>query len=135
MVCCEARGKELGRNVSVNNPLISVVDDDTSMSRMLCRVIRSAGLEVLSFRSAEEFLNSNRTNDVACLILDINLPGISGIDLQQQLKDSGVAIPTIFISGKAPEDFQQNALTAGAVGFFRKPFSIESLLTTVRTVI
>ena len=119
--------------MSVNNPLISVVDDDTSMSRMLCRVIRSAGLEVLSFGSAEEFLNSNRTNDIACLILDINLPGISGIDLQQQLKDSGVAIPTIFISGKGSEE--QKALKAGDVGFFRKPFSIESLLTTVRTVI
>src|ERR1044072_4822396 len=110
MVCCEARGKELGRNVSGNNPLISVVDDNTSMSRMLCRVIRSAGLAGLSFRWAAALLNLNRMTDVACLILDINLPGISGIALQQQLKDSGVAIPTIFISGKSPEDFQQKAL-------------------------
>ena len=105
------------------------------MSRMLCRVIRAAGFEVVSFGSAEAFLDSHRTPNVACLILDMNLPGISGIELYQQLKDSGLTIPTIFISGKGPEDVQQRALRAGAVGFFRKPFSIDSLLTTVRSVV
>jgi FixJ family two-component response regulator len=102
---------------------------------MLCRVIKAAGLEVTAFGSAEEFLKANRTPDLACLILDMNLPGISGIELQQHLKESGYTIPTIFISGKAPEEAQQKVLKAGAVGFFRKPFSIDALLATVVSVI
>lgn len=115
------------------NTLISVVDDDRSMSRMLQRVITAAGLDVASFDSAEEFLNSDALTDSACLILDLNLPGMSGADLQQHLNDSGWEIPIIFISAQADETTKRRVLKAGAAGFFDKPFSIESLLDTVRS--
>jgi FixJ family two-component response regulator len=101
------------------------------MSRMLQRVIIAAGLDVASFGSAEEFLDSEALNDSACLILDMNLPGMSGVDLQQHLHDSGREMPIIFISAQADETARGRALKAGAAGFFNKPFSIESLLATV----
>src|SRR5204862_7173712 len=111
--------------------LISVVDDDQSMSRMVQRVITAAGLEVASFGSAEEFLDSEAPSASACLILDMNLPGMSGADLQQHLHDSGREMPIIFISAQADETARGRALKAGAAGFFNKPFSIEPLLATV----
>jgi len=104
------------------------------MSRMLFRVITAAGFDVVSFGSAEEFLASGTLADSACLILDMNLPGMSGVDLQQHLADTGQNIPIIFISGQADEAMKRRALKAGATGFFNKPFSIESLLSTVRSV-
>ena len=116
------------------NSLISVVDDDRSMGRMLARIIGAAGLKVALFTSAEEFLDSERLQDSACLVLDVDLPGMSGLELQQQLKDSGQRIPIIFISGQATERTRERALSAGAVGFFDKPFSISSLLTAIQSV-
>ena len=113
---------------------ISVIDDDPSMARMLQRVITAAGFDVVRFASAEEFLSSAALADSACLILDVNLPGMSGIDLQRHLNDSGREIPIIFISAQADEVIRRRVLEAGAAGFFNKPFSIESLLATVRTL-
>jgi FixJ family two-component response regulator len=121
-------------SVSPKNTLISIVDDDRSMSRMLFRVITAAGFDVVSFGSAEEFLASGTLADSACLILDMNLPGMSGVDLQQHLTDSGQSIPLIFISGQADEAMKRRVLEAGATGFFNKPFSIESLMAAVRSV-
>ena len=119
---------------AATNSLISVVDDDRSMGRMLARIIGAAGLKVAVFTSAEEFLGSERLHDSACLVLDVDLPGMSGLELQQQLKDSGQRIPIIFISGQATERTRERALNAGAVGFFDKPFSISSLLTAIQSV-
>jgi FixJ family two-component response regulator len=116
------------------NSLISVVDDDRSMGRMLARIIGAAGLQVAIFTSAEEFLKSERVNESACLVLDVDLPGMSGLELQQQLNNSGQGIPIIFISGQATEQTRERALEAGALGFFDKPFSIDSLLSTIRSV-
>lgn len=113
---------------------ISVIDDDPSMARMLQRVITAAGFDVVSFASAEEFLSSAALADSACLILDVNLPGMSGIDLQQHLHDAGREIPIIFISAQADEIIKQRVLECGALGFFNKPFSIDSLLATVRAL-
>jgi FixJ family two-component response regulator len=104
------------------------------MSRMLFRVITAAGFDVLSFGSAEEFLACGTVAYSACLILDMNLPGMSGADLQQRLADSGEDIPIIFISGQADEAMKRRVLEAGATGFFSKPFSIESFMATVRSV-
>ena len=114
------------------NTVISVIDDDPSMSRMLQRVISAAGFDVVRFTSAEDFLNSAAPDDSACLILDVNLPGMSGMDLQQHLNASGRQIPIIFISGQADETIKRRVLEKGAAGFFNKPFSIDSLLATVR---
>ena len=116
------------------NPLISVVDDDPSMSRMLCRAIKAAGLSVDVFGSAEEFLDSAASRASVCLILDVNLPGMSGLELQQRLNASRLEVPIIFMSAQADEITQRRALKAGAVGFLRKPFSIESLLATLRSL-
>lgn len=114
--------------------LISVVDDDPSMSRMLCRAIKAAGLCVDVFGSAEEFLDSDARQASVCLILDVNLPGMSGLELQQRLNASRQEVPIIFMSAQADEATQSRAFEAGAVGFLRKPFSIESLLSTLHSI-
>lgn len=116
------------------NNLISVVDDDSSMCRMLSRTMSTVGLKVASFHSAEEFLQSGRLGDSACLILDVDLPGMSGIDLQQKLNEQGQDVPIIFISGKHLSLTQERAISAGARGFFNKPFSIDSLLTALHAI-
>ena len=116
------------------NTLISVVDDDPSMSRMLARIITAAGFDVESFGSAEAFLQCGRIDDSACLILDVDLPGMNGLELQQKLNDAGHTLPIIFISADATEEMQQKMLASGALGFFKKPFSIDSLLAKVRSV-
>ena len=120
--------------MSQTNSLISVIDDDPSMSRMLCRAIKAAGLRVDAFGSAEEFLVSDSSQASDCLILDMNLPGLSGLELQLLLNILRREVPIIFMSAQADEATQQRALKAGAVGFLRKPFSIESLLATLRSV-
>ncbi len=118
----------------MSKSLITVVDDDTSMSRMLARVIRAAGHDVEIFNSAEEFLASDRIQHSACLILDIDLPGMSGLELQQLLNELSAGIPIIFISGQASEQSRETVLRAGAVDFFDKPFSINSLLAAINSV-
>jgi FixJ family two-component response regulator len=119
--------------VTVNN-LISVVDDDPSMCRMLARGIEAAGFEVAVFPSAEEFLDSGGAIHTACLILDVDLPGMTGIELQKLLNESGAEVPIVFISGHADEQTGNRALEAGAIGFFNKPFSIEVLVAMIQTI-
>ena len=114
--------------------LVSIVDDDQSISRMLGRVLTAAGFQVVSFGSAEEFLDLEQPEESACLILDMNLPGMSGINLQRHLNDAGRNIPIIFISADADEAAQQRALDAGAVAFLSKPFSVDALLEKLRSV-
>ena len=114
--------------VSQVNNSIAVVDDDQSVARMLCRVITAEGFDVEWFRSAEEFLDSPSPGDYACLVLDVNLPGMSGVELHQNLNESGLEPHTVFISGQADETIRQQVLTAGAAGFLNKPFSIDALL-------
>ena len=128
----ENRGNEPLDSVAPNS-LISVVDDDRSMGRMLARIIGAAGLQVAVFTSAEEFLDSERLHDFTCLVLDVDLPGMSGLKLQQELNDSGHDIPIIFISGQANEQTRERARKAGALGFFDKPFSIDSLLRAIQS--
>jgi FixJ family two-component response regulator len=120
--------------VEIPQKLVTVVDDDHSISRMLGRVITAAGFDVLCFSSAEEFLESERAKDSACLILDYNLPGITGADLQRRLVEQGKEVPIVFISAEADDFTQKRVLKAGAVAFFSKPFRIDSLLAQVRTV-
>jgi FixJ family two-component response regulator len=133
--CGGQRTEGIFISVQPSNTLISIVDDDRSMSRMLSRAITAEGLDVASFGSAEQFLESERAEECACLILDMNLPGMSGEELQQRLIAEGLDIPTIFISADAGEATQQRVLDAGAVAFFSKPFGIESLLSTLRSVL
>src|SRR5215468_10443854 len=103
-------------------PLIVIVDDDDSLRMSLDNLIRSVGFRTQSFSSAEAFLSANQKHDTACLILDVRMPGMSGLELQRQLVAASVCIPIIFITAHADVDARAQALAAGAVDFLRKPF-------------
>jgi FixJ family two-component response regulator len=113
--------------------LISIIDDDESVRESIRMLIDSTGFESEGFASAEEFMNSGRLAASACLILDVQLPGKSGIDLQQQLNGMGYHIPIIFITAHANERTRKRALQAGAVGFLEKPFRSGILLDVLRS--
>ena len=112
-------------------PLISIVDDDDSLRNSLNNLIRSVGFGVQGFCSAEAFLNSNQLHDTACLILDVRMPGMSGLDLQRQLVATHCRTPIIFITSHGDGDAQARALEAGAVDYLYKPFREEALLKAI----
>jgi FixJ family two-component response regulator len=116
-------------------PLISIVDDDESMRESTKGLVRSLGYQAATFASAEEFLQSERVNDTSCLIADVQMPGLSGIDLQSCLIARGVRMPTILITAFPEEGARRRAMTAGAVGYLDKPFSEESLLKCLDTAL
>lgn len=118
-----------------NLPRISVVDDDESVRESLSGLIRSVGFGVMVFASAEEFLSSKRLLDTDCLILDVRMPGMSGIDLQRQLAASHTSIPVIFITAHGDEEARLRALNGGAVDYLLKPFSEEALLKAIDTAL
>jgi FixJ family two-component response regulator len=109
-------------------PLISIVDDDESMRESTKGLVRSLGYQAAAFASAEEFIQSDSLDNTSCLIADVQMPGLSGIDLQRWLIDRGVQMPTIFITAFPEEVTRLRAVKAGAVGYLGKPFSEESLL-------
>jgi FixJ family two-component response regulator len=116
-------------------PLISIVDDDDSLRNSLNNLIRSVGFRVQGFASAEEFLNSNQLDDTACLILDVRMPGMSGLDLQRQLVAADCRLPIIFITSHGDGDARARALEAGAVDFLYKPFREEALLNAIHAAL
>jgi two-component system response regulator FixJ len=117
------------------NPIVSIVDDDASLRAALKGLLRSAGLLVEVFASAEEFLASGQLAGTACLVLDVRMPGISGLELQAQLIASRKIVPIIFITAHGDEDARSQALDAGAIDFLQKPFSDEALLNAIAQVI
>ena len=117
------------------NAFVFVVDDDTSIRESLRNLIRSAGLSVQTFASAKEFLANPRPNAPSCLVLDVQLPGLSGLDLQQELVKDGVQIPIIFITGHGDIPMTVRALKAGAVDFLTKPFRDQDMLDAVSKAI
>ncbi|HTG15374.1 MAG TPA: response regulator [Blastocatellia bacterium] len=112
-------------------PLISIVDDDDSLRNSLDNLIRSVGFHALGFSSAEAFLSSNQAHDTACLILDMRLPGMNGLELQRQIVAANWRIPIIFITSHADGDAEARALEAGAVDYLYKPFREEQLLNAI----
>ncbi len=116
-------------------PLLSVVDDDEMLRESLPELLREFGFAARAFSSAQEFLSSNYVDETRCLILDVAMPEISGLDLQQELKRRGQAIPIIFISGQKEEDIRKQALRQGAVKFLYKPFSDSDLLEAVNAAL
>jgi len=116
-------------------PLISVVDDDASVRAAIKALVRSLGYLAATFASAEEFLNSDCLNDTSCLITDLRMPGLSGVDLRCRLNAQGRAMPTIFITAFADETTRARALDAGAVGFLSKPFNEECLIRCLDTAL
>jgi FixJ family two-component response regulator len=112
--------------------LISVVDDDESVRRTTTRLIESFGFRGAAFESAENFLGSGRLNDTSCLIVDVQMPGMNGLQLQSQLAAAGCSIPIIFITAHNDKESRRRALQAGAIAFLGKPFSDEQLLQGIR---
>jgi FixJ family two-component response regulator len=113
-------------------PIVFVVDDDPSVRRALKRLIESVGLRVELFGSAQEFLGSNRPEAPGCLVLDIRLPGISGLDFQRQLAEADIHIPIIFITAHGDIPMTVKAMKAGAVEFLTKPFRDQDLLDAIQ---
>ncbi|HZC59749.1 MAG TPA: response regulator transcription factor, partial [Chthoniobacterales bacterium] len=107
--------------MSGTESIVFVIDDDPSFRRSTQLLIESAGFDVSSSASAEEFLRSQRPNVPACLVLDVRLPRLSGLDLQQELSKAGVQIPIIFITGHGDIPMTVQAMKAGAVEFLTKP--------------
>jgi len=109
-------------------PTISIIDDDVAVCKATQSLLRSAGYRVATFSSAEEFLKSERLHDTACLITDLHMPGVSGLELQQQLIARGFRMPIIVITAHPTEDARERAITAGAIGFISKPYSDDRLI-------
>ena len=116
-------------------PLIYVVDDDESVREALGGLVRSAGLTVQTFPSAQEFLAFSRPDVPSCLVLDVQLPGLSGLDLQEELAKADVQIPIIFLTGHGDIPMTVRAMKAGALEFLTKPFDDEDLLQAIRVAI
>jgi len=112
-------------------PLISIVDDDDSLRNSLNNLIRSVGFGAQGFSSAEAFLNSQQLHDTACLILDVRMRGMSGLDLQRQMVAANSRIPIVFITSHGDDNARTRALEAGAVDFLYKPFREEALLSAI----
>jgi FixJ family two-component response regulator len=112
--------------------VVAIVDDDDLMRTALQGLLKSAGLVAQSFASAEEFLRSGHQHDSACLITDIRMPGVSGLELQAQLNADHCRIPTIFITAHGDAKMQMQAMRAGAMEFLAKPFDDEVPLGSVR---
>lgn len=112
-------------------PIISIVDDDDFFRNSLDNLIRSVGFRVQGFCSAEAFLNSDRVRDTACLILDVRMPGMSGLELQRQILAANWRIPIIFVTSCADGAEQAQALEAGAVDYLYKPIREDYLINAI----
>jgi FixJ family two-component response regulator len=115
--------------------MIAIVDDDESVRSAVYGVLKSVGLTSRSFASAEEFLASGQQSETACLIIDIRMPGISGLDLQARLAEGDRRIPIIFITSYGDRKMRMQAMAAGAIDFLRKPFEDEALIKSVRAAL
>jgi len=123
------------RIIAEPEPMVFVVDDDPSICRSIERLIEPAGFKVQSFRSAAQFLAQGRPSSPACLILDVQLPGLSGLDLQRELTNSGMEIPIIFITAHGDIPMTVRAMKGGAVEFLTKPFRPGQLLSAIRAAL
>jgi FixJ family two-component response regulator len=117
------------------SPLIAIVDDDESVRDALTSLLHAVGWRAEAFASAEAFLQSGQVHTTACLLLDVRLPGLSGLELQRQLRASQAQLPLIFLTAYGTEAMRAQTLQAGAVAFFTKPFSDTALLEAIHTAL
>jgi FixJ family two-component response regulator len=115
--------------------IVFIIDDDPLYRASTERLVRSVGFSVQSFQSARDFVGSRRPNVPSCLILDVRLPGLSGLDLQRELAEAGVHLPIIFVTGYGDIPMSVQAMKAGAVEFLTKPFRDQVLLDAIRQAI
>jgi FixJ family two-component response regulator len=121
--------------IPTKTKLVAIVDDDDLMRSALQGMLKSVGLTSQVFASAEEFFNSGQQRQIACLIADIRMPGMSGLELQAKLNAEHCQIPTIFITAHGDTQMRTQALRAGALEFLTKPFDDEALLGSVRAAL
>ncbi len=112
-------------------PVVFIVDDDSSVRRSLERLIQSVGLTAKSYASAREFLQSGHGEETGCLVLDVRMPEVSGLELQEKMTKAGILLPIIFISGHSTVPMSVRAMKAGALDFLQKPFDEQDLLEAV----
>ncbi len=122
----------LAEQLKAKANLISLVDDDESIRRTMTLLIQSFGFQAAVFDSAESFLKSRQLHETSCLIVDVQMPGMNGLQLQRHLASSGYKIPIVFITAYDNKESRQQAMQAGAVAFLSKPFDDELLLETIR---
>ena len=122
-------------NIGHNSRLVAIVDDDQSVQRSMQDLIESDGLSALCFSSAEQFLDSQARSKVACLIADIRMPGMSGLELQAKLKAERCRVPVIFITAHGDAEMRTLAMGDGAVEFLTKPFNDAVLLEVVHAAL
>jgi len=118
-----------------NQFIVMIVDDDESIRRAARRLIKSYGFPVETFASAEDFLSSGRLHETACLVLDVQMPGLNGLELQSRLITDGHQVPIIFITAFNDENARAQALKAGARGYLVKPFQEADLLTAINVAL
>jgi FixJ family two-component response regulator len=119
----------------VTRNLISIVDDDEAVRRTTKLLVESFGYQAAVFESAESFLKSDQLYDTSCLVVDVQMPGMNGLQLQSHLAGEGYSIPTIFITAYEDKESRGRALQAGAVAFLAKPFSDKQLLKSIRSAL
>jgi len=122
-------------DIGRKHKMVAVIEDDESYRAAVERLLKSAGLLAQSFGSAEAFLKSGQQHETGCLITDIRMPGMSGLELQSKLNSDHCSIPTIFITAHGDEKMRMQAMRGGAVKFLTKPFDSEALLESVRVAL
>jgi FixJ family two-component response regulator len=118
-----------------STPVIAIVDDDQSVREALTSFVRSLGYAAIAFERAEDLLSSTRRHGVSCVITDVQMPGMTGLDLHNQLVTSGQPTPTILITAFPDETMRERALRAGVIGYLTKPFSEDDLLACIRSTL
>src|SRR6202048_3278415 len=118
-----------------NQIIVMIVDDDDSIRKAVRRLMKSYGFAVETFASAEEFLGSDRLAKTSCLVLDVHMPGLNGLELQKRLVASGSVVPIIFITAFTDDRARAQAMNAGAASYLAKPFSDEALLNWIHSVL
>jgi len=127
--------RSAGDPIALGSPVVFVVDDDASVRNSLRRLITSVGFTVEVFPTAQGFLSARRPDAPGCLVLDVRLPGLSGLDLQRALADTDAALPIIFLTGHGDIPMSVRAMKAGAAEFLTKPFREQDLLDAIRSAI
>lgn len=122
-------------NTATKTGLIAIVDDDEPLREALGSVLKAAGFLTSTFASAEEFLDSDGRQDTACLILDVRLPGMSGVEMQRHLLDAGNQVPIVFVTAHGDASLRDLVMKAGAAGFLNKPVRSDVLLKEIQAAL
>ena len=118
-----------------SSPLIQIIDDDPAVVLALKRLLRSWGMQVETYASGDEFLTRESPQEADCAVIDVQMPGMNGLEVQAHLNNIGSHVPLIFMTAYANEGVEEQALRAGAIGFLKKPFPPEALISLIRSAL